>query len=230
VNSKRGTQFRQWATKRLKDYLLQGYAINKNRLKQKQMEVEYLKTGIRILGRAIEEQSLTSENDMLRIFSKGLKLLDDFDHEKLDIKGKSRKKVKYPAVEEYYSVISSMREELHSGTRSTLFANPKDHGFESAIGQIGQSFAGKELYPTIEEKAATLLYLVVKNHCFVDGNKRIGAACFLYFLQANDMLFSKSGEPVIGNDALAALTLFIASSKPREMESVKRFIISVLNR
>lgn len=226
VNSKRGTQFRQWATQRLKDYLVQGYAINEKRLEQKQQEVEYLKTGIRILNRAIEENAINADSDTLRIFAGGLELLDDYDHENLDNRGNTISEAVYPSLKEYMEIIESMR----SVFPTEVFARPKDQSFESAVAQIQQSFAGIELYRSIEEKAAMLLYLIVKDHCFVDGNKRIAAACFLHFLYKNGMLFNREKQPIISNKALASLTLFVAMSNPNEMETVKRLIISILNR
>ncbi|WP_332914260.1 type II toxin-antitoxin system death-on-curing family toxin [Algoriphagus boritolerans] len=119
-----------------------------------------------------------------------------------------------------------MRSDFESG----VFGREKDGSFESAIAQISKGFGEEDFYPTLEEKAATLLYLIVKNHGFVDGNKRIAAACFLFFLQHNDILHTSDGIPIISNDALASLTLFIASSKPEEMDTVKKLVISVLNR
>ncbi|MZQ48185.1 MAG: type II toxin-antitoxin system death-on-curing family toxin [Bacteroidales bacterium] len=226
ISSVRGTQFRQWATQRLKDYLVQGYAINEKRLAEKQQQVEYLKTGIRILNRAITQQATEADSQMLQIFAKGLELLDDYDHEKLDVKGKTIRQTVYPDVKAYLAVISQMK----SAIASDLFAKPKDKGFESSIKQIAQSFGNEELYKSIEEKAATLLYLIVKNHSFVDGNKRIAAACFLHFLEKNDLLYAEDQSPIISNEALAALTLFVATSKPEEMETVKQLIISILNR
>ncbi len=227
VKSIRGTQFRQWATKRLKDYLIQGYAINEKRLKQKQQEIEYLKTGIRILNRAIEEQIQGKDSDSLKLFAKGLELLDDYDHEQLDPKGKTvTPAVVYPSASDYFDIISEMK----SSVSSDVFAKLKDESFYSSINQISQSFGKKDLYPALEEKAATLLYLIVKNHSFIDGNKRIGAACFLYFLKKNNLLFNTKSEVVISNEALATLTIFVASSKSNEMKIVKRLIISILNR
>ncbi len=226
VKSKRGTQFRQWATQRLKDYLVQGYAINENRLKEKQQEVEYLKTGIRILSRAIEQQATAQDSEMLKIFAKGLDLLDDYDHQQLDIKGKTTKSVIYPAKEEYLQLIFNLKSEFISD----VFAKPKDETFDSSIHQIEQSFNGQDLYTSIEEKAAILLYLIVKNHSFVDGNKRIGAACFLLFLSRNNILFGVDRKPIISNEALAALTLFVATSKTEEMHVIVKLIISILNR
>lgn len=227
VNSKRGTQFRQWATQRLKDYLIQGYAINEKRLSEKQQEVEYLKTGIRILSRAIEQQQANSdESVMLNIFAKGLDLLDDYDHQQLDSIGNTIAVCNYPTPDEYLKMISEMRSEFISD----VFAKPKDESFDSSIHQIQQSFDGKDLYPGLEEKAAILLYLIVKNHSFVDGNKRIGAACFLLFLSKNNLLFAFDSTPIISNDALAALTLFVATSKTEEMEVIVKLIVSILNR
>lgn len=228
VKSNQGTQFRIWATKRLKDYLIQGYAINENRLAQKQQEVQTLKDGIRILSRAIQqkEEDQNLDFEWLNHFAKGLELLDDYDHENLDKKGLSKRKAIFPELSDYQEVIKSMRSDFESG----VFGKEKDGSFESAIAQISKGFGEQDFYPTLEEKAATLLYLIVKNHGFVDGNKRIAAACFLLFLKSNDLLNNSEGIPIISNDALASLTLFIASSKPEEMDTVKKLVISVLNR
>lgn len=232
VNSKRGTQFRQWATKRLKDYLVDGYAINQKRLEERNLELKHLKEGISILHRAIEHQAKTLDDaknlsGLLEQFSAGLLLLDDYDHETLDQKGKTSRKTVSIAKEQYLNLIESMRTEFSSD----VFGKPKDDSFDSSINQIYQSFGGVELYPTIEEKAAMLLYLIVKNHSFVDGNKRIAAACFLYFLERNGVLHPEGkNEPIIDNHALAAITLFVAVSKPAEMETVKKVLISILNR
>jgi death-on-curing family protein len=226
VNSKRGTQFRQWATQRLKDYLVQGYAINEKRLAEKQQQIEYLKTGIRILNRAITQQASAYESRILDTFAVGLALLDDYDHEKLDEQGATVLQAVYPSVDDYLMLIAGMKSEFASG----VFAKPKDGSFVSSVRQIEQSFDGKDLYPSIEEKAATLLYLIVKNHSFIDGNKRIGAACFLYFLEKNGKLTTTSHQEYLSNQALAALTLFVATSKPDEMNIVQQFIISILNR
>ena len=227
VNSKRGTQFRQWATKRLKDYLVEGVAINEKRLEQKNKELQVLHDGIRILSRAIEDQANNNENyAWLNQFSVGFQLLDDYDHESLDEKGKHTKPAKYPSMAEYMEVVELMRAEFNS----EVFGKEKDGGFDSAVNQIRQGYGEQEAYPSIEEKAAMLLYLVVKNHAFVDGNKRIAAACFLMFLKRNGVLNTDSGQHIISNEALASLTIFVAASKADEMETVRRLIISVLNR
>lgn len=227
VNSARGIQFRQWATKRLKQYLLQGIAINERRIQHQNQEIQILHDGIRILSRAIEIQNQEIQDpNWLTSFSQGLRLLDDYDHERLDNAGRHTQDVRYPRADEYWAMIEAMREEF----ATDVFGKEKDGGFESALGQIQQSFNDDDLYPSIEEKAAMLLYLVVKNHAFVDGNKRIAAACFLLFLRKNNLLQTKQGLPIISQDALASLTLFVAASKPEEMQTVKRLLISVLNR
>ncbi len=226
VKSKQGTQFRQWATQRLKDYLVQGYALNNKRLEQKQQEVVYLKTGIRIVSRAIEKATDEQNKQVFQLFSKGLALLDDYDHEALDKRGKTKKETNYPDFQHYMDLIHNMYSEFESD----VFAKPKDESFNSSINQIKQGFGGKDLYPSIEEKAANLLYFITKNHSFVDGNKRIAAACFIYFLEQNNALLNLDGHPVIDNNTLAALTLFIATSKTEEADIVKRLVISILNR
>ena len=231
VKSKRGTQFRQWATKRLKDYLVDGYAINQKRLEERNLEIKHLKEGISILHRAIEHQAQTLGDasnlaGLLEQFSHGLELLDDYDHETLDTAGKTSRRTVAVNKEQYLTLIEAMRTEFSS----KVFGKPKDASFDSSISQIYQEFGGKELYPTLEEKASMLLYLIVKNHSFVDGNKRIAAACFLYFLEQNGLLHDSSGESIISNDTLASITLFIAVSKPDEMETVKKVIVSILNR
>lgn len=161
VKSIRGTQFRQWATTRLKDYLIEGVAINEKRLEQKNKEIQVLHDGIRILSRAIEDRAATNENyAWLHQFSVGLQLLDDYDHESLDSKGQHSKNAKYPSMAEYMELVGQMRKEFNSD----VFGKEKDNGFDSSVNQIRQGFGEQDVYPSIEEKAAMLLYLVVKNH------------------------------------------------------------------
>jgi len=226
VNSTRGIQFRKWATSKLTEFVVQGYVINEKRLAQKEQEVKVLKSGIQILGRAIEQKAEEEGFTWLNTFAKGLGLLDDYDHESLDTSGISKKKTKYPDLEEYYKMVETMKAEFDSD----VFGKEKDKNFQSSVTQISKGMDNEDFYPTIEEKAATLLYLITKNHSFVDGNKRIAAACFLLFLEKNDLLQTSNDSLIISNEALAALTLYIASSKPEEMETVKRLIVSVLNR
>lgn len=226
VNSKRGTQFRIWATERLKDHLVKGYSINEARLKQTEHEVRFLKSGIQIIARAIEEHASDSGMDWLETYAQGLNLLDDFDHQELDTKGETLREAIYPTRAEYDSLITSMKADF----QSSIFGMEKDKGFESAIVQITKGLDGTDFYPSLEEKAAMLLYLITKNHAFTDGNKRIAAACFLLFLRRNNLLHKSNGELLITNDALAGITLFIASSKPDEAGMVKNLIVSILNR
>lgn len=227
VNSKRGTQFRQWATQRLQEYLTEGIALNEKRLNQKNKEIQVLHDGIRILSRAIAEKLHASEGfDWLQQFNQGLQLLDDYDHEALDTFGNHLETTSYPSVDEYQELIKIMCSEFNS----QVFGKVKDGGFDSAINKIKQGLGQVDFYPSIEEKAATLLYLIVKNHAFVDGNKRIAAASFLLFLDKNNLLFNAANKPLISNEALAGLTLFVASSNPEEMLTVKKLVMSVLNR
>lgn len=231
VNSKRATQFRIWATDVLKRYVVQGFALNRKLLAQKQKELDSLKSGIALIERGIKHQIGTLEEarnlaSLLSKYSKGLKILDDYDNEKLDPAGKSKRKAVFIDYAGFHSVIGQMKKEF----KSNLFGREKDQSFRSSIAQIYQSFGGRELYPSLEEKAVMLLYFIVKNHSFVDGNKRIAAACFLHFLNTNRALHDSKGRPRLGNDALAALTLLMAESRPREMETIKRIGISLLNR
>ena len=226
VKSIRGTQFRQWATQRLKDYLIDGVAINEKRLAQKNKEIQLLHDGIKILSRAIEEKANAEEFQWLNQFSVGLKLLDDYDHESLDKIGKHKRKAKYPELKEYMEVVDRMKTDFNSD----IFGKEKDDGFKSAIALVEQQFEKRDIYLSIEEKASMLLYLIVKNHSFVDGNKRIAAACFVLFLERNNLLYNDKGQTIISNEALASLTLFVASSKSEEMETVKQLLVSILNR
>ncbi len=184
VKSQRGTQFRIWASSILKDFLVKGYSVNEKRLTQKEQEIQILKDGITILSRAIEEK--TENNEWLTIFAKGLSLLDDYDHEELDAKGLTTTEANYPSLEDYQKIINQMLAEFDSD----VFGKEKDKSFQSSVAQITKGFGANDFYTSLEEKAAMLLYLVVKNHSFVDGNKRIAAACFLKFLQQNNMLFN----------------------------------------
>ena len=224
VKSIQATKFRKWATQTLKEHLVKGYTINEKRLAQKEQEVQILKDGITILSRVIEEK--TADNHWLSVFAKGLSLLDDYDHEELDAKGLTIKEANYPSIVDYQKLINQMLTEFDSD----VFGKEKDKSFQSSVAQIGKGFGTTDFYSSIEEKATMLLYFVVKNHSFVDGNKRIAAACFLKFLQQNEILFNSNHQPIISNDTLASLTLFIASSKPEEMQTVTRLVISVLNR
>lgn len=230
VKSKQGIQFRQWATKRLKEYLVQGYTLNERLLKEKVEKLNLLQNAFSLLNRSIANQAENLDeaqqiSKLMNDFSVGLNLLDDFDNQRLDNKGNTKKEAVYISVDEFLDVIQKMKSEFIS----EIFGNPKDDSFSSSVNQIYQTFDGKDCYPSIEEKAVNLLYFIVKNHSFSDGNKRIGANCFLYFLKKNNLLY-KADKPIIDNATLATITLLIAESKPEEKEIVKQIAISILNR
>lgn len=229
VNSTRATQFRIWSTTVLKEYLTKGYAINEKKIKQQQENIEALKTSVDLLARSLANQieDLDEAQTVAKIlnnFAHGLDLLDSFDHKTLDNKGTTKKEAIRIPTDEFLQVVKGMKSEF----ASDVFGNPKDESFDSSVNQIYQTFGGEELYPTLEEKASMLLYLITKNHSFSDGNKRIAASCFLYFLEKNGILY-KTGKPIIDNSTLFALTVLIAESNPNEMETMKQIVISVLN-
>lgn len=231
VNSKRATSFRIWATNVLKQYLTKGYAINEKILETQKEKVAALQTTVSLLSRSIANQIETVEEaqnvaKILDKFAKGLDLLDDFDHESLDTKGETSKEAVRISTDEFLKVVNEMKSEFESD----VFANPKDDSFDSSVNQIYQTYGGNDCYPSLEEKASMLLYFIVKNHSFTDGNKRIGASCFLYFLSKNNMLYRDNEKLIIDNGALFALTILIAESDPAEMETIKQIVVSVLNR
>ena len=222
VNSKRGIAFRKWATKILKDYMLKGYAVNQKRL-------EYLEKTIKLIDIAnrMEERLDNSDaKEILKVigdYSKALDLLDDYDHRTLKkIKGNiDERRIQY---RDCIDIINKLR----FNEESTLFAVERDKGLESIIGNIYQSFAGQDIYISIEEKAANFLYLTVKNHVFADGNKRIAATLFIYFLNFYGILY-KDGKQTIDNNTLTALTLLIAESNPKEKEVLIDLVMNFLN-
>ena len=231
VKSATATSFRKWATNILKQYLIEGYAINQKRLEQEHKKFVALQTMTSSLAQSINSEKLENLDDIkkavnfLQDFSTGLILLDDFDHGNLDKKGKTETPAQRISEEEFLEVINAMKPAFESD----VFAVPKDDGFSGAVNNIYQTFEGKELYPTLEEKAAMLLYSITKDHCFHDGNKRIAASCFLYFMQKNNMLYI-NGKKRIDDDTLFAITLFIAESKSEDMDMFRQIIISILNR
>jgi prophage maintenance system killer protein len=231
VNSKRGTQFRIWANRILKEHLIQGYTINEKSLREKTDKIKKLRESISLVERSIlsQTQSLEDARNIIKVlsdFAGGLDILDDYDHEHLETNGKTLNSAIIINKHEFLRVVDSMRRQFDSD----IFGKPKDNSFESSISQIYQSFNESELYPTIEHKASMLLYLVVKNHSFADGNKRIAAALFLYFLERNSILYRQDNQQIISNDGLAALTLLIAISKPEEMDTMVKITMTILNR
>ena len=215
VKSKRGVEFRKWANSVLKKYILQGYAVNQNRIAQMGEIIQVMKR---------TQNSLDSKQvlSVIEKYSEALELLDSYDHQTMS-RPEGNKETYRLNYEECMEVISHMR----FGAESDLFGREKDDSFQGSIGNIYQSFGGQDLYPTLEEKAAHLLYFVIKNHSFLDGNKRIAATMFLYFLDKNGVLFI-NGEKLIDDHTLVALTIMIAESKPEEKEMMITVVMNCL--
>jgi death-on-curing family protein len=232
VNSKRGIQFRKWANKILKQYLLKGYVINNQRLKQQNEQLKELKDSVKMLSSVINSKALTNDEStgLLKIISDyayALDILDQYDYEKLDIKDTSGKETYQLTYEEAIKQINLTKKVYGN---SDLFGHEKDDSFKSSIATIYQTFGKVDLYPSIEEKAANLLYFIIKNHSFSDGNKRIAAFLFLYFLERNGLLFDNQGNKRIADNALVALTLMIAVSKPEEKDTMIKVIVNLINK
>jgi len=230
VNSKRGVQFRQWATKILRDHLVQGYTINQQRLEEKTEKLAEIQRAMELLSRTLSNQEMVDDTgkDVLQVitdYAYALNLLDRYDHGTLAIEQTSGKADFVLDYEAASHIVKSMKNDFDG-----LFGIEKDQGFKSALGTIYQTFDGKELYPSPEEKAANLLYFIVKNHAFSDGNKRIAAAIFIYFLSANGILYREDGSKRLADNALVALTLLIAESKPDEKDTIVKVVVNLINR
>jgi len=230
VNSKRGTQFRIWANKVLKDYLIRGFAINEKRLQQTKQQFKELKKIIALQESVISEYQLETDEaegliKVISSYSTALDLLDDYDYQRLQIP-KSRK---VEVVKINYKEARKAIDELGKQTNfKGLFGKEKDDSFKGSLENIYQTFDSKELYETTEEKAAHLLYFVVKNHSFTDGNKRIAAFLFVWFLERNHLLYKPDGRKIIANSTLVALTLMIAQSNPNNKDIIIKVIVNLL--
>ena len=222
VKSQNGVIFRKWATRVLKDYMIKGYAINQKRL-------EYLEKTVKLIdiaNRVDEKLDDSGAKEILKVigsYSKALDLLDDYDHRTLS-KPKGNNSTKQIKYEDCLEIINKLR----FNEESDLFARERDNGLASIIGNIYQTYDGKDVYMNIEEKAANFLYMIVKNHVFIDGNKRIAATLFIYFLNYYDILY-KDSKQVIDNNTLTALTLLIAESNPKEKEVIIDLVLNFLN-
>lgn len=229
VNSKRGTQFRIWANKVLKEYLIKGFAINDKITQRKYEELSQL---VHILGRTISSQPELSNKENLDLISVvtdytyALDTLDKYDYQKLKIEKTTYENKFIATYDNAILTIQNLKEKFGD---SWLFGNEKDDSFKSSIGQIYQTFDGIELYPSVEEKAAMLLYLVTKNHSFSDGNKRIAATLFLWFMQNNGILYNSDGSKRISNGTLVAITLMIAESRPEEKDVMVKVVVNLIN-
>jgi prophage maintenance system killer protein len=230
VKSQRGTQFRIWANSVLKRYLTQGFAIKENAT---QIQLQNLSSMLEILSKSIENESISIDEtqNLLRIikdFSYGLDTLDKYDNQFLEVEKTTENEDEFRINYENASqVIQDLKKKFNA---SQLFGNEKDSSFKSSVNTIYQTFDGKELYPSIEEKAAMFLYLVVKNHSFSDGNKRIAAFLFLWFLEKNRILYKKNGQKLIENNTLVALTLLIAESKSEEKDMMQKVVVNLINK
>ena len=228
VKSKRGTQFRIWANKILKQYLLQGYTINERITSQKFDELSQL---VKVLGRTIQNQERLTEDSrsLLNVvvdYTYALDTLDRYDYQELTIEKTTPRAAFHATYENAMEVIRQLHEKFGG---SPLFGNEKDDSFKSSIGQIYQTFGGEDLYPSVEEKAAMLLYLVTKNHSFSDGNKRIAATLFLWVLNGNGILYNEDGTKRIADNTLVALTLMIAESRTEEKDTMLKVIVNLIN-
>ena len=229
VSSRNATQFRIWANSVLKDYLVKGYAVRNNLLKERYDELKAL---VNTMGRAMlyyesePSEQMRSILDVVKDYTYALDTLDSYDYQTLEIKNTSGQESFHATYENAMSVITELKDKFGE---SPLFGHEKDQSFHSSIGQIYQTWGGVELYPSIEEKAAMLLYLVTKNHSFSDGNKRIAATLFLWFLEKNGILYAENGHKRIADNALVALTLMIAESKTEEMNMMVKVVVNLIN-
>ena len=229
VNSKRGVKFRQWANKVIKDYLIKGYAVNE-RIRHEQ--IGELRQLVGMLGRTLQNQEVISNDETTALFevvtdyTYALDTLDNYDYERLSIDKTTKEEPFHATYENAMEAIDGLREKFGG---SVLFGNEKDESFKSSIGQIYQTFGGEELYPSVEEKAAMLLYLVTKNHSFSDGNKRIAATLFLWFLNNNGILYREDGSKRLADNTLVALTLMIAESKTEEKDVMVKVVVNLIN-
>lgn len=229
VKSRNGVIFRRWANSVLKDYLIKGYAVKNNLIQERYNELKAL---VDTMGRTLlrletgADEQVRSIFDVVRDYTYALDTLDGYDYQSLEIRNTSGKETFHATYENAMDVINGLKEKFGE---STLFGREKDESFKSSIGQIYQTWDGQDLYPSIEEKAAVLLYLVTKNHSFTDGNKRIAATLFLWFMENNGILYAEDGSKRIADNALVALTLMIAESKTGEMDMMVKVIVNLIN-
>ena len=230
VKSRRGVEFRRWANGILKQFLINGYAVNE-RIRQRQ--IAELRQLVLVIGRTIEQQPVTTTDESHALFdvvvdyTYALDTLDNYDYQRLYISKTTRNELFHATYDNAMQEIEMLREKFGA---STLFGNEKDESFKSSIGQIYQTFDGEELYPSVEEKAAMLLYLVTKNHSFSDGNKRIAATLFLWFMNNNGILYREDGSKRIADNTLVALTLMIAESRTEEKDIMVKVVVNLINK
>jgi prophage maintenance system killer protein len=231
VKSLRGTHFRQWATSILRQYLVEGYALNERRLRESTRQLNDLKRLVKLQAEIATNQELTAgqSDALLRVlgdYARALDVLDQYDHQRLRVQGTASEESFELTYEAGLEAVDSLREQFGG---SVLFGREKDASFQSSVRSIYQSFGGEDLYPSVEEKAANLLYFVVKNHSFSDGNKRIAAFLFVWFLDRNQCLYKPDGSRRLADNALVALTLLIAESKPEDKDTMVTLVVNLIN-
>ena len=232
VNSSRATQFRIWATNVLKRHLIDGYTLNEKRLKEQTLKLKVLQRAVKLIGSIKDHKQLEYKEAMgllevISDYNYALGLLDDYDYKRLKIRQTSKEERFVLRYETAREAVNKLKEKF--GT-SGLFGVERDKSFKSSIASIYQTFNGRNLYPSVEEKAANLLYFIVKNHSFVDGNKRIAASIFLWFLEKNGLLYKEDGSKRIADNALVALALMIAESNPSERDIIVTLVVNLINR
>lgn len=231
VNSIRGTQFRIWANKVLKEYLVSGYAIDKIRFQQQSRQLDELEQTVKLLGNVMKNQVLNTDEatGLLKVITEytyALDILDQYDHQVLQIESTTTDNLFEISYHTAIEAIKGLRDKFGG---SILFGNEKDESFQGSLVAIYQTFGGQYLYPSVEEKAANLLYFVIKNHSFSDGNKRIAAFLFVWFMEKNSILYHSDGSKKIADNALVALTLMIAESRPDEKEMMIKVVVNLIN-
>jgi death-on-curing family protein len=232
VKSKRGTQFRIWSNSVLKEYLAKGYVLNEKKLKEQTEKIKEIEKTLEIFSNVVDHYQLDRDefSGILKVvsdYTRALDLLDDYDHQRLKIDRTSKNEIFRIDYESAKKIIKKLKEKFGG---SSLFGKEKDQSFKGTLGAIYQTFSKKEVYPSIEEKAAHLLYFTIKNHSFVDGNKRIAAALFLWFLEMNNYLYGKNGRKRIADNALVALCLLIAESNPKEKDTIAKVVVNLINK
>ncbi len=232
VNSSRATQFRIWATNVLKGHLIDGYTLNEKRLKEQALKLQALQRAVKLIGSMRDRKQLEYKEAMgllevISDYNYALGLLDDYDNKKLRVFVSSKEERFRLTYGEAVKAVSELKRKFGG---SVLFGSEKDQSFHSSIEAIYQTFGGKELYSSIEEKAANLLYFIVKNHSFIDGNKRIAASIFIWFLEGNGLLYKKDGSKRLADNALVALTLLIAESDPKERDVIVTLVVNLINK
>ena len=232
VKSRTATQFRIWATNVLKNHLVKGYTINEKRLKAQAQKYRELQNSVKLLENVLALDEITQVQargiiEVVTDYAYALDILDQYDFKKLSLKKTTKKEHYRLDYHEGLSIIKNLKEQFDN---SDIFGVPKDESFKSSIASIYQSVGGKDAYPSVEEKAAYLLYFITKNHSFIDGNKRIAATLFIYFLNQNKILYRKDGSKRLPDTTLVALTVLIAQSKPEEKDTIIKIIVNLINK